>query len=249
MSDAEHKKKDSKVGLYSTLIFHLSIVIILLLASIGGMMSPENTFVIDFTKQEELEKEMQVEEMKQKVSDEVDNLIAMAKASASGQQVRNVAVNANERLRDDRNANPSRVYEDARELQRKLDAAAERSKQLDAADAENYADPNNTPEKKTDKDTPAYSGPSVLSYDLEGRVASSLKVPAYRAYGAGDVSVKIYVNRKGNVIRAEVIEGVSASDPSMRDFAVNAAKKSKFNASSTAQDPQIGSIVYRFVRQ
>lgn len=238
----------NKAGLYSTLIFHLSLLIILLIASIGGVVSKENTFVLDFTKQEEREKEIEVEQMKQMVSEEVDNLIAMARSSA-GQPVRNVAVNANERLKDDRNANPAKVYDDARELQRKLDAAAQRSKQLDAADAANYAQLDANDTKQDKNDAPAYSGPSVLSYDLEGRTGTSLPVPAYKGYGGGDVSVKIYVNRSGRVIKAEVVEGPSSTDASLRNYAVAAAKKSRFSASTTAPDPQIGSIVYRFVRQ
>ena len=234
------------MGLYSTLIFHLSLIIILLIASIGGVVSRENSFVLDFTKQEQLEKEKEVEEMKQLVSDQVDNLIAMARANPN--QVRNVAVDANERLRDDRHSNPAQVYDDARQLQKSIDAAAERSKQLDAADAENFANPDVKPSKE-DKNTPAYSGPSVISYDLKDRKAQSLPVPAYRGYGGGDVSVKIYVNKSGRVIKAEVIESVSASDASLWDFAVAAAKRSRFSSSTTAPDPQIGSIVYRFVRQ
>ena len=247
MSETSHKKTN-KVGLYSTLIFHLSLVIILLIASIGGVMSKENTFVLDFTRQEQLEKEREVEELKQLVSEEVDNLIAMARANPNS-NVRNVAVDANERLRDDRHSNPAQVYDDARKLQQSIDAAAQRSKQLDAEDAQNYADPEVKQVNDDKKNTPAYSGPSVISYDLKDRKAQNLPVPAYRGYGGGDVSVKIYVNKSGRVIKAEVIESVSASDTSLWDFAVAAAKRSRFTSSTTAPDPQIGSIVYRFVRQ
>ena len=247
MSDSVHKKTN-KVGLYSTLIFHLSLIIILLIASIGGVMSRENTFVLDFTKQEQIEKEREVEELRQLVSEEVDNLIAMARANPNS-QVRNVAVDANERLRDDRHSNPAQVYDDARALQRSIEAAAQLSKQLDAVDAENFASLDNKQDKVEKNDAPAYSGPSVISWDLKDRRAQSLPVPAYRGYGGGDVSVKIYVNKSGRVIKAEVIESVSANDPSLWDFAVTAAKRSRFSSSTTAPDPQIGSIVYRFVRQ
>jgi hypothetical protein len=246
VSKEEHKR-ESRVGLYSTLIFHFSLIIILLIASIGGVVSKENTFVLDFTKQEQRQKERETEEMRQKVSEEVDNLIAMARSQSN--QVRNVAVDANERLRDDRNSNPSRVYDEARELQRKLDAAAQLSKQMDAREAENFASLDAKDNKADNDNAPAYSGPSVISYDLKDRKAQSLPVPAYRGYGGGDVSVKIYVNQKGRVIKAEVIEGVSASDASLRNFAVAAAQKSRFTSSTTAPDPQIGSIVYRFIRQ
>lgn len=246
MSEKEHKR-ENRVGLYSTLIFHFSLIIILLIASIGGVVSKENTFVLDFTKQEQRQKEMEVEQMKQKVSEEVDNLLAMARSQSS--QVRNIAVDANERLRDDRNANPSRVYDEARDLQKKLDAAAQLSKQLDAKDAQDYASLDDKKENQDNNKTPAYSGPSVISYDLEGRKASSLPVPAYKGYGGGDVSVKIYVNKSGRVIKAEVIESVSSSDRSLWSFAEAAARKSRFTSSTTAPDPQIGSIVYRFIRQ
>ena len=247
MSGTENKKKN-RVGLYSTLIFHLSLIIILLIASIGGVMSRENTFVLDFTKQEQLEKEKEVEQMKEMVSEQVDNLIAMARSSSSS-QVRNVAVDANERLRDDRHSNPAQVYDDARALQRSIEAAAQLDKQLSAADADYYASLDNKTDNSDKNEAPAYSGPSVISYDLEGRKAQSLPVPAYRGYAGGDVSVKIYDNQKGRVIKAEVIQSVSASDPSLWSFAESAAKKSRFTASTTAPDPQIGSIVYRFVRQ
>ena len=230
------------------MIFHLSLVIILLIASIGGVIGKENTFVLDFTKQEQLEKEREVEELRQLVSEEVDNLIAMARTNPNS-NVRNVAVDANERLRDDRHSNPAQVYDDARQLQRSIEAAAERSKQLDAEDAENFADPDVKPVNDKKDNTPAYSGPSVISYDLKDRKAHSLPVPAYRGYGGGDVSVKIYVNKSGRVIKAEVIESVSATDPSLREFAEAAARRSRFSSSTTAPDPQIGSIVYRFVRQ
>jgi len=235
------------VGLYSTLIFHLSVIIILLIASIGGVVSRENTFVLDFTKQEQRQKEMEVEQMKEMVSEEVDNLLAMARSQSS--QVRNVAVDANERLRDDRHSNPAQVYEDARALQRSIEASAQLDRQLSAADADYYASLDNQPDNKVKDDTPAYSGPSVISYDLEGRKAQSLRVPAYRGYGGGDVSVKIYVNKSGRVIKAEVIQSVSANDPSLWSFAEDAARRSRFTSSTTAPDPQIGSIVYRFVRQ
>lgn len=234
--------------MYSTLIFHLSLVIILLIASIGGVVGRENTFVLDFTKQEQLEKEREVEQLKQMVSEEVDNLIAMARANPNS-QVRNVAVDANERLRDDRHSNPAQVYDDARKLQRSIEAAAQLSKQLDAADADNYADPDVKQTKDEKNDTPAYSGPSVISWDLKDRKAQNLPVPAYRGFGGGDVSVKIYVNQKGRVIKAEVIEGVSSNDASLREYAVAAAGRSRFSASTTAPEPQIGSIVYRFIKQ
>lgn len=245
MDENIHKKK-SRVGLYSTLIFHLVVLIVLLIASIGSEMRDESSFVLDFTKQELREKENEQEQFKQKVSEEVDQLLTAARNNSGN--VRNVAVDANERLRDDRNANPSKVYDEARELQNKLDAAAQLAKQMDASDADNYAQLDDKKPKEESKTT-AYSGPSVISFDLEGRKAQYLPVPAYKGYGSGDVCVKIYVNQKGRVIKAEVIENQSSTDSSLWGFALAAAKRSRFNASTTASEAQSGSILYRFIGQ
>ena len=53
------KRLDSedKAGLYITVIFHLVVLIILLASQIGAALRSENTFVIDFSKQEAVQKE------------------------------------------------------------------------------------------------------------------------------------------------------------------------------------------------
>ena len=44
---------DQKAGLYITAIVHLAVIIILLLGQIGYAVQRENSFVLDFTKQED----------------------------------------------------------------------------------------------------------------------------------------------------------------------------------------------------
>ena len=49
---------------------------------------------------------------------------------------------------------------------------------------------------------------------------------------------------------AQIIEGSSVSDGCIRAAAaLNAAKRSRFSASETAPNPQVGEIVYRFIAQ
>jgi TonB family protein len=76
-----------------------------------------------------------------------------------------------------------------------------------------------------------------------------LPVPAYKCQGGGDVSVQISVNRKGYVVGASVIESVSSSDECLIRSAVAAAKRSRFRASTSAPEKQVGEIVYRFIAQ
>lgn len=88
-----------------------------------------------------------------------------------------------------------------------------------------------------------YNGPSVKSYALDGRKAVSLKIPAYRCYGEGEVTVIVSVNPTGQVIKADVKEDVSSDDECLTSFAVRAARLSRFSAKSDAPSSQLGEIV------
>jgi TonB family protein len=84
---------------------------------------------------------------------------------------------------------------------------------------------------------------------LDGRKASHLKIPAYRCYGSGDVTVIITVNNAGVVTAAKVMDDISSDDACLRNFAVRAARLSRFSASQTAPPNQKGEILYRFIAQ
>jgi outer membrane biosynthesis protein TonB len=217
------------------------VLIIFLLTAIHGIVSEETSFVLDFSKLEEIEKIEKLEELKQQASKELDDLLS-GRASNS---YRNVAVDrSNQPLRDDRFKNPNQVYDEARELQRKLDAS--RAAALREQGSDDVASNNeNLPKENAQQ----YKGPSVISYTLDGRKAISLPVPAYKCQGGGDVSVQISVNRKGYVVGASVIESVSSSDECLIRSAVAAAKRSRFRASASAPEKQVGEIVYRFIAQ
>ena len=235
--------KEKKVGFYSTVIFHLVVLIIFLLTAIHGIVSEETSFVLDFSKLEEIEKIEKLEEIKQQASKELDDLLS-GKVSPSA--YRNVAVDRSSRaLKDDRHKNPNQVYDEARELQRKLDASRAAALREQGSDDVASASTDNLP----DENAQQYKGPSVISYTLDGRKAVSLPVPAYKCQGGGDVSVQISVNRKGYVVAAQVIESVSSSDECLIRSAVAAAKRSRFRASSSAPERQVGEIVYRFIAQ
>ena len=234
--------KEKKAGFYSTIIFHLVVIIICLLTAIQKVVSEETSFVLDFSKLEELERVEKQEELKAQASKELDDLLS---GNASSSAYRNVAVDRSSRaLKDDRFKNPNQVYDEARELQRKLDASRAAAQREQGAD-EDAVSQDNLP----DSNAPQYKGPSVISYSLDGRKAISLPVPAYKCQGGGDVSVQIQVNRKGYVVSAAVIESVSSSDECLIRSAVAVAKRSRFRASSSAAEKQVGEIVYRFIAQ
>ena len=235
------KKLDDgdKAGLYITVIFHLTVIIVLLATQLGYSVQRENSFVLDFTKQETIEKLEKELAFKEEVSRRLDELI-----DAGGYEpIRNVAVDRSA-LKDDRGTDADQLYKDAERLQNELDQTFSQK----SGDDDFVAIPDNKPDKKEEKKE-TYSGPSVVSYQLDGRKASHLPIPAYRCMGAGEVTVIITVDNAGNVIIAKVDETVSSDDACLRSFAIRAARAAKFSSSPSAPARQMGNIVYAFIAQ
>jgi len=236
------RNNEDKAGLYITIIFHLVVIIVLLAYQIDSSLKKEESFVLDFSKQEEIEKREKEEAFKEEISRRLDDLIAAARSSS--EPIRNIAVDAGAQLKDDRNTDAEQLYKDAQRLAQEL----REGKALEDARNETV-DLDRTPSKPDESKKKEYSGPSVLSYNLDGRKASHLKIPAYRCYGSGDVTVIITVNNAGQVVGAKVLDSVSSSDQCLRNFAVRAARLSRFSASTTAPPNQTGEILYRFIAQ
>ena len=170
---------EDRAGLYITVIFHLVVVIALLCFQLGAVIRGENTFILDFSKEEEIQKEKEEQEFKESVSQRLDELIA----SSAGTPVRNIAVDRGSTLKDDRNTDAEQLYKDAEKLAKDL----KNGFKVDEPD-EDYV-PVSRNEKAEDKSSKqSYSGPSVVSYELDGRKASRLSIPAYRCLGAGHVT-------------------------------------------------------------
>ena len=164
-------------------------------------------------------------------------------AAAGSVPIRNIAVDRGA-LKDDRGTNAEELYRDAERLQQELNNGAPLPK--DELVYEYKKTESGGPKKSSEA---SYSGPSVVSYELEGRKASRLSIPAYRCMGAGMVTVIITVDPQGNVINAKIDDTLSSPDGCLRNFAVRAARLSKFSSSTSAPPKQIGNIVYQFIAQ
>lgn len=204
---------------------------------------------MDFTRQEDLEREMkELEELQKEVEKLADikqkleeKLAANVPSTTS--EVKNLAVNTGKPLKDDRGTNAEQLYKDAEKLQENLKKGYKSDIIEDDGD-----EGVQTPGKESGPKE-SYSGPSVLRYTLDGRTATHLPIPAYRCYGGGEVTVIIQVNRQGMVLNAQVNESISATDKCLREFALRAARQSRFSKSSTAPERQVGEIVYQFIAQ
>lgn len=236
-------KREDKAGLYTTVIIHLAVLIVLLATTLGYSIQKENSFVLDFSKLEELERLQEEVERLQKEAEfqqAISQKLQEELGAASG-GYRNVAVDRAS-LKDDRGTDADQLYKDAERLARELNAGFEAPDDGFTADVPSK-------DSGTKKEQKTYSGPSVVSYYLEGRKASKLSIPAYRCMGAGEVTVLITVDNSGTVVAAKVDESSSSKDGCLRSFAIRAARLSRFSASSTAPAGQQGNIVYQFIAQ
>ena len=237
--------KEDKVGLYVTLIVHLSVIIILLLAQIGATLQKESSFVLDFTKQEEIERQQKEAEqmleqiqraqmLKESLEQKIDRQLGEL------QTVKNIATNKGA-LKDDRNTDIDKLMADAKRLEKEL-----RDHKISAPNIEDDEPVSDGSDTKKGQEK-AYSGASVLSWQLDGRNAVRLPVPAYKCYGAGEVTVIITVDNAGKVIAAAV-QG-SPGDKCLINAAITAAKNSRFSAKPDGPGKQTGDITYLFIAQ
>jgi len=233
---------DQKAGIYITVSVHLAVIIVLLLIRIGQEIQRENSFLLDFTRQEEMERQREEAQLQELTAEQLEKLIAAAEAIP----IRNVTVNRSA-LKDDRGTNAEDLYKEAERLAQELKDGQQQRHVEDPEAFASAADPvKPQPEQVPDR---PYSGPSVLSWSLDGRKASHLPIPAYRCYGAGEVVVIIAVNNRGDVVNAKVNDELSSTDGCLRNFAIRAARLSKFSSSTTAPARQMGTITYAFIAQ
>lgn len=85
------------------------------------------------------------------------------------------------------------------------------------------------------------------SFDLGGRSLGSggLAKPSYSVDDYGTVVVDIIVDAKGNVVEATIGKGTNTPSATLKNEALKAARKTKFNAVSAVIN-QKGTITYKF---
>ena len=151
--------QEEKAGIYTTVIVHLAVVIVLLIAGLDWSIRKENSFILDFSALEEKER---LEEEIKKLEEEAafkESIAQRLEQQLQSTPVRGVAVDRG-MLRDDRGTDAEQLYKDAARLQEEL-ARGYEVKQEDVADPGPVV-----PEKKEEpvQQESVYSGPSVVSY-------------------------------------------------------------------------------------
>ncbi len=97
---------------------------------------------------------------------------------------------------------------------------------------------------------PNGSGGSGGKWSLVGRNVMNLEPASTGFTESGKVTVKIYVNRQGKVIKAEVqMKGTKTNSEDLHRRARQAALRTTFNIKADAPEMQVGTITYNFVLQ
>ena len=92
-------------------------------------------------------------------------------------------------------------------------------------------------------------GDKGIKAELGGRGSLDLIKPLYTSDEVGTVRIKVFVDRSGQVTRAEFeMKGSNNSNKALVDEAIKAARQSKFKADLNARATQIGYITYTFIR-
>lgn len=251
----------NRVGLLVTVVIYLVAAIVFLSYRIAIGDDPSRTMYVDLVDPEMLAR---LEQLKQ-----LEEQKLQALQDQSSGPVRNLQSNENAQLnpniRDDRSSRASEIYQESDRVQQQLAAGQQAYRdgmaEIEAMGANARGARNNTQSPAQSQRPNATSdsggaqgnvrvqGNVTVSYNLPGRSAVYLHVPAYQCENAGKVVVGIRVNRNGQVAKAWVASSTAGSENCIQDMAVKAALASSFNVDSSAANPQEGTITYIFVAQ
>ena len=122
------------------------------------------------------------------------------------------------------------------------DNASENSRGEATSDQSNQGNPYETASSRSNEGAGGFG-----SFNLSGRTTGSggLPRPAYTEREEGRIVVNITVDPNGNVILADIGRGTNIDNISMRNSAIDAAKRAKFNR-ITSTNNQSGTITYNY---
>lgn len=242
--DAGEWAFDHRAGLCVTLIAYLLLAIAFVGSKIvvGGT-SRTQGFYIDLQQLEQLAAE------KERLEREVHE--RQRQEPVDWKSIRNDVSNENakldESLRDDRGTNTAALNEAADAAQEHMRANRAAYEQ-GLAEAEAIGRRGKQTQDAAENSDRKVQGRVTVSFSLVDPVrhARHLEVPAYQCEGGGEVVVRITVDRSGEVTHASVALG---GDDCMRETAVRAARRSRFDINQSAPARHTGTITYIFIPQ
>lgn len=234
-----------KYGIMGTVIFHLLLAIFFLAMGISRMQTSRGTEIeLAAPPVEELKKILEEREKKEEIRQKTS-------AEEVQRMLRSIAVNENASRQKPSSENVQQYID---EVMKELETEAYSGRYKARKDQHYHKDSLQFQRDKKEQmldslKSTFYSGESSVSYNLEGRFARFLPIPVFKCEFGGKVVVKIAVDRKGHVQKADVLAAQSQSDDCLHDVARDAALRSRFNEKPDAPSLQSGTITYIFVKQ
>ncbi|MBR4803845.1 MAG: TonB family protein [Bacteroidales bacterium] len=162
-----------------------------------------------------------------------------------------VAINKKENKKEEKPTKVDPTPEQTKEPeinQKALFPGTKKTNQSGGSEGKTYG-PGNQGKAGGDPNSNRYDGTpgkGGTGWSLKGRTAKALPEPSYNSNQQGKVIVKIWVDRNGNVTRAEAQANSTITDSGLKKQAENAAMKSKFSPDPNATELQTGTITYDF---
>ncbi len=239
-----------RIGLLVTVVLYLAAAIAFVTYKIVIKPAQEQAIEVNIDELKILEELIR----EQEINKELTEMVQGGKVS---NQISNQDSKSTESLRDSKNTDVDKMNEEIESLQqqlkdgqRKQQEALEQIERDAARLKEELRGESNINAKQGDRDEDAFvKGNVTASFSLEGRTVYYMDIPAYKCKNGGTVVVNVSVNRNGRVISASVQRDSSSEDKCLHSEAITSAKATSFNASSTAPEPQRGTITYMFVAQ
>ncbi len=243
MQNIKELYRENVYGVMGTLIFHILVVTVFLIAelNINIKAEKEEAILLDFTPTKE----------KIEISEPEKTQTNKTVSDHTNQSDQNTGSNraVNDALKKDKFFDES--YKRDMEEAKKMVADVNKQLSKKAPQIRKFE----MPEAITEGQNPdsikntIYSGKSNIHYFLENRFHVRLPIPVFLAKGGGLIIVDIQVDQTGNVTKAEARTSKNINDPMLPIYATQAAERTKFNSDSKAPTIQRGTITYRFVAQ
>jgi len=233
-------------GVMGTLVFHILIVLIFILADVNkkGTIKEEELLIefpddIPDMPEEQIEKESMEEPLDEREQENLNRTNAASNRLAT----ENVTTSSDEFFDDEY----LKELEAAKQLV--SDVNNQISKEIiRLEDIEMPAETTEGMDPDSIKNI-IYVGESNIVYYLEDRYHISLPNPLYLAQGGGQVIVDIVVSQNGNVIEASPRKNPRIRDEQIFIYAKAAALRTVFNVDTSAPQNQKGTIHYTFIAQ
>jgi hypothetical protein len=232
-------------GVMGTLIFHIVLVSVFLIAELKTKDKIENeeTVFLDLSAPEIKKQEIEPEQSKlQNKNSENSQKERQGQSSGSNRAVNDAA--KADKFFDE---NYRRDIENAKNLVADVDKQL--SKKMDPTKKFEMPEATSEGENPDSVKNVIYSGKSNIHYFLENRFHLRLPIPVYLARGGGTIVVDIQVNRAGKVVKAQARPNNNIQDEMLPIYATQAAERTVFNSESKAPEIQRGTITYKFVAQ